>query len=203
MRIFRLSHVSLPITLLAVALFAGCNPLTVRPANFISPSLNVQEIGCIHVMPLLDGRVDKEQKMNWKLLARDAHNSATSELKRRGYSVAMITEESLIEGLSKEDLTSPNNDRLRGIQVAEARWLLFFVLDDAFVKIGFGSTAGAEMSMFLYDRGKGEVVLRHKGVGQAGSGGLGGMMMANAWLGQAIYKARAECMSAIPIRTKQ
>ena len=80
--------------------------------------------------------------------------------------------------------------------------MLVVCLDDLASKITFGSTGNAEVSGFLFDKEKGELVWAGKGVGQAGQGGLMGMTMVGMMKGEAIGSALYNLLSGIPNRPK-
>ena len=190
-------------TLVTVSLLQfGCASNTkVRPANFINQALNVQQIGTIYMMPMVDGRLDKKQKVDFKYIDLVIGNTGNEYLKPRNYTYKHIKNRALVSDLNKDDLTSPNVDRLRQINLPGARWLLFFVLDDAYVKAGLDTTHNAEVTMLLLDRDEGQLLLKHKEISQIRAGILTAPLQ--SWQRLPIIYAFCDCLEAIPIRAKQ
>jgi hypothetical protein len=182
-------------------LFGGCTNTIVRPANFISPSLNVQQIGTIYIMPMVDCRLDKKQKINFKDIDAYIAGDANHYIKPRNYTYKHIKDRSLVAGLRKADLAGPNIDRLQQINLPGARWLLFFVLDDMYVKAGLVTTHNAEVTMLLLDRDEGQLLLKHKAVGQIKAGIITAPLQ--SWQRMPIIYAWSDCLETIPIRIKE
>ena len=75
-------------------------------------------------------------------------------------------------------------------------------LDDVTSRMTFGSTGNAELSGYLYDKQDGKLVWQDKGIGQAGQGGLAGMMLKGTMKGQALNIATGNLMRSVPKRPK-
>jgi hypothetical protein len=91
---------------------------------------------------------------------------------------------------------------VRKLGPAEARWVMVVSLGDVTSKVTFGSTGNAEVSGYVYDKQDGKLIWKEKGVGQAGQGGLVGMMMKGMMKSAALNSAIDNLMRSVPKRPK-
>lgn len=192
------------LVLFVVLTLSGCVGPHVKPAQFISQDFQPQIIDCIYILPAMDGRLDKSLDLNWNKVDQSIHIWLQQGLKQRGYQFKIVKDRSLAATLTREDLQGPDGQRIRSVDLPEARWLLFLMIDDTYMKTGFGGTGSVELTGFLWDKTDGKLLWKHKAV--AGGGGLG-LMNAVGGKAIAIYsnveKATWEIRDALPLRTQK
>jgi hypothetical protein len=152
----------------------------------------------IVVLPAVDSRVG--EKASVKL--EDIQKEVLKLLKKKNYVAEAPANSGAASEFVEEDLKEAKPEWVKKLGPAEARWVLVVCLGDVTSKMTFGSTGNAEVSGYLYDKQDGKLIWKEKGVGQAGQGGLAGMMMKGAMKSAALNSAIYNLMSSVPKRPK-
>lgn len=158
------------------------------------PDPRFASIGQIVVLPVVDARAGKKDKVSLESLRKAAINN----LHHKNYDVVSSNDEGAVGDIADEDLNGARPGWVKKLGPSDARWVLVVGLDDAHSKITFGSTGNAEVEGFLFDKQQGTVVWKGTGVGQAGQGGLMGMAMKGMMRGAALDSAMFNLLSGIP-----
>lgn len=127
---------------------------------------------------------------------------AVNVLKKKRYSASAGSFSGEIGEIDEEDLQSALPAYIKKLGPANARWVMVICLQDVASRITFGSTGNAEVSGYLFDKNRGELVWQGKGVGQAGQGGLAGMAMKGLMNSAALDSAVYNLFGGIPNRPK-
>jgi hypothetical protein len=123
-------------------------------------------------------------------------------LKRKNYRVSLADNTGTAGEITEEDLKDTKPAWIQKLGPSDAGWVMVVCLDDVASKMTFGSTGNAEVSGYLYHRQTATLIWKDKGVGQAGQGGLAGMMMKSTMKGVAPGTAMWNLLSSIPKRPK-
>lgn len=151
----------------------------------------------IVVLPAVDSRVGLKASVNLE----DIQKQVVKLLKKKNY-VAEAANSGAASEILEEDLKEAKPEWVKKLGPAEARWVMVVCLGDVTSKVKFGSTGNAEVSGYLYDKQDGKLIWKEKGVGQAGQGGLVGMMMKGMMKSAALNSAIYNLMSSVPKRPK-
>lgn len=162
------------------------------------PDPKFMAIENISVLPLVDSRVGKKADVNLDKLQASAVNA----LKKKRYPVTAVTTTGEAGQIVEEDLQGAQPEWTKKLGPADSRWVMVVCLGDVMTKMTFGSTGNAEVSGYLFDKQTGELVWKGKGVGQAGQGGLAGMMMKGTMKGEALNAAIYNLFTGMPTRPK-
>ncbi len=152
----------------------------------------------ILVLPIIDTRAGKKASVNMTHL----QHGVVSVLKKKHYSAGPASTAGGNGQIDIEDLESPAPEWVKKLGPADARWVMVVCLDDVTSKMTFGSTGNAEVSGYLFDKDNGGLIWKGKGVGQAGQGGLAGMMMKGTMKGAALDSALFSLLASVPKRPK-
>jgi hypothetical protein len=182
-----------------VALFTSCAGPG-KTAAHQSARFTPAEVDQITVLPVVDLRQDKTVDID---LTHIVHGRAKSLLKSKKYEVLLSSDPSAVAGLTEEDLRAKDCPSLEHIQPTGARWIMVFAVHDVTRKLTFGSTGGAELTGYFFDRQNGEQLWRDKGVGRAGQGGLLGMAMIGMMSGEALRAAANDCLITFPSKRRK
>jgi hypothetical protein len=180
-----------------LGLLSSC--ATTKPADFIAPGFNAVNVESVHVLPIIDHRIDQSKQLN---LDEWVIPQAEKSLKNNGYLYEVHRDRSLISSITRDALETSNRDFITSLPPESARWVLLLVLEDSSAKLTFGSTGSAEMSGYLFDKKNCELCWRDKEVSQTGQGGLLGMAMVGVMERSAIEIAANHILLALPKRTK-
>lgn len=164
----------------------------------LPPDPRFASIGQITVLPVVDNRAGKKDKVSLDSLRK----AAVKNLKHKNYSVTENDNTGPVGDIAIEDLDEADPAWVKRLGPPDSRWVLVIGLDDVHSKITFGSTGNAEVVGFLFDKQDGSVVWKGTGVGQAGQGGLMGMAFKGFMNGAALDNAMANLLSGIPKRAK-
>ena len=123
-------------------------------------------------------------------------------LQRKRYKAQASTTTGEAGQLVEEDLQNAKPDWARKLGPPEARWVMVVCLGDVISKMTFGSTGNAEVSGYLFDKETGETLWKGHGVGQAGQGGLAGMMIKGAMKSAALEAAVHNLIGSMPTLPK-
>jgi hypothetical protein len=191
-------YLILLIVVLALGLMTGCVP-ALEPAIQLDSNFQPQKVDLISILPPVDARLDKKEKVN---LQKELNKAARSKLKKKRYKVQLIDTDSTNSVITKDDLETYDAAWIKKLGPGDANWVMVLVLDDVVTKLSFGSTGNAEVSGFLFDKQSGTLLWRDKGVGKTGMGGLAGMMMIASMDEEAIRLAVIDLIASIPKRPK-
>lgn len=186
------------LSLVLILLAAGC-AIPVKQAIHLDAEFKAPEISEITLLPTLDLRVDRDVNVDTQKAIRE---DGMSRLKKKGYQVVLHDNLGGMAEITEYDLKSGDPNWIKRLGPSEARWVMVLVLVDVKTKLTFGSTGNAEVAGFLYDKERGVIVWRDKGIGQVGQGGLVGMMMKGMMDDQAISAAMFNLLSSIPNRAR-
>lgn len=191
-RVLKYGCVALLLTALcSVECFAKKRPEVPPDPKFLA-------IQNISVLPIVDARAGTKASVNMEKL----QDTAVKALKSKRYSVSAATTSGEAGEIVEEDLQSAKPSFTKKLGPADERWVMVICLGDVVSKLTFGSTGNAEVSGYLFDKESGELVWKGKGAGQAGQGGLLGMMMKGAMQGEAIGAAIYNLFSGMPTLPK-
>ncbi|TNE57490.1 MAG: hypothetical protein EP344_11085 [Bacteroidetes bacterium] len=176
--------------------FTACTPRMVPPLFVDETFAKTPVTEPIYLLPVVDLRVDKSKDLK---LNDNALKRLSPTFEKRGYgALRPLTDRALVESLIEDDFTHPDPEILSSLGPENSRWLFCPLLHDLKSKITFGSTANAEISGYLIDKERGTIVWRHKGVGQAGQGGVLGMAMKGVIEEEAVNSAFLSLAAAVP-----
>lgn len=199
MKHLRLTTGSLSAAAAALYLMLSCSACTPR---VITPLYQDAEFAATHItepvylMPVVDLRLDKTKNLH---LDDNARKWLSPGFEKKGYGrPRLVADRKMVEFLMEDDFTQPDSGLLATLGPSDARWLFCPVLHDFKSKITFGSTANVEISGYIVDKKRGKIVWRHKGIGQAGQGGLIGMAMKGMVEEEALDSALLTLLSAVP-----
>ena len=176
---------------------ASAPPPVQRP-DFQAAAFDARAIEVLALAPVVDLRPDRSEVIE---IDKWVHTYSNQILPGRGYKAMVIASAEARAGLEGAGQVEVLAESLKRYRVAGApRWVLVFVLVDYKAKLTFGSTGNAEMVALLLDQQNGEVVWRHRALGQFGQGGLIGMMVKNLAGQTAVQLATDKLLSALPSR---
>jgi hypothetical protein len=182
------------IALLLTAIYGvGC---AVRKAPEISPIFTA--IQNISVLPIVDARAGTKASVNMENLQTTAVNA----LKSKRYRVTAAATSGEARQIVEEDLQSAKPEWTKKLGPTDARWVMVVCLGDVTSSLTFGSTGNAQLSGYLFDKESGENIWKGKGVGQAGQGGLAGMLMKGTMKSAALNAAMFNLVSSMPTLPK-
>jgi hypothetical protein len=164
----------------------------------LPPDPKFMAIQNISVLPVVDSRAGEKASVNLEKL----QTSAVNVLKRKRYPATAASSSGEIGQVVEEDLQDAKPEWLKKLGPQDERWVMAVCLRDVTSKLVFGSTGNAELSGYLFDKDTGEVIWKGKGVGQAGQGGLAGMMMKGTMKSEALDAALFNLFVSIPTRPK-
>lgn len=181
----------------ALLLFAGCAGTPPKPVR-CAPDFRPEAMDSVCVLPIVDARADK--KLTLKL--ESLQNKVQSTLKSKRYNVVLVQDRAQVDGLNDEDIKEPTAKWIKGLGPAEQRWAMVLVVGELSRKLTFGSTGNAEVSLTIFDKQAGVAVWEDKALGQAGQGGLLGMMMVSMMDSEALHSAMNQLLWKIPNKPK-
>jgi len=182
-------RLSLWVAMLAV-LSANCLGGRPKPA----PDPRFLAIDQIAILPVVDTRAGKKEKVNFESLRKTTVNN----LKGKNYVVSLTEDTGKVGEIVEEDLNDSKPEWIKGLGPSEARWVIVVGLSDVHSEVTFGSTGNAVVFGFLFDKQDGSVLWKGTGIGQAGQGGLMGMAMKGMMKGAALDSAMANLLVGIP-----
>ena len=183
---------------MALLLTAICGVECAAKKPEIPPDPKFMAIKSISVLPPVDTRAGKKASVSLERL----QNNAVKALQKKRYKAGPSNFSGEVGQIVEEDLQSAKPEWAKKLGPAEERWVMVVCLGDVISKITFGSTGNAEVSGYLFDKESGELIWKGKGVGQAGQGGLAGMMMKGAMKGAALDAAVYNLISGMPTLPK-
>jgi hypothetical protein len=180
----------------ALFLLSGCAP-ALKSAIHLDAQFDAKTVDPIFVLPAVDSRIDKESPIDLETQVRHA---GVEILRARGYRAELGASAADAGEIIDEDLRSPQPAWVKSLAGDGARWIMIVELIDVSSQLTFGSTGNAEVAGYLFDAEDGKLVWRDKGVGQAGQGGLLGMVVVAAMDDAALSAAMSNLLSSMPVR---
>lgn len=144
---------SLSIVLLAVFVLAGCAG-QLKPAAYLDRGFKPESIGQIAMLPAVDGRIDKDAKVN---LEDELREEAAKILRDKGYDVVMSNAPGETAGLTYHDFRAADTALIKRLGPPSARWVMVVAL--VYLK------GQAKVQGFLYDKVNGTLVWQDNGTG--------------------------------------
>jgi len=158
----------------------------------------------IFIFPLIDCRIDKSVELDREKLEKVfMHSTVKYYLKKYDYKFEVLTDASLLYGISADDITYPEESWIRSLGPTDSRYILLMALLDAQTQNKtFGKGASVEMLGLLVDKSRGVVVWKDKSTKQAGMAGSPlVMVMKNTWYKDATLACIGELMKSFPKNT--
>lgn len=184
---------------LGFALFTfGCSSVPPKP-QYCATRFQPETMKVVHLLPTIDARPDKALTLNPKGVQQKVARSLTS----KRYQVVTLAESQAEAAITLEDLNEANSSWLSALGPTEAEWVMLVAVEDLSRKLTFGSTGNAEVRLCIVDKKAGEIVWRDKALGQAGQGGLIGMMMISMMEDEALGNAVNQLTWKFPKVQKQ
>ena len=191
----RLAMKWLPLLLVCMI---GCGPS--KKAIFLDPNFHQSEIDRITLLPAIDARIDTS-------LVVDTHGQirerVMDHLEGKDYQCTLSESIGDVGQITEDLLKSGDSSWIKRLGPPEARWTMVLMLIDVSSEMSVGSSGNAEVAGFLFDKEKGIILWRDKGIGKAGQSGLAGMFFKGNMDEQAIREAMEDLMSTFPERSKQ
>lgn len=178
-----------------ILIIIGC--AAAKQPIFLSSTFGQERVGNVFVLPIVDQRFNKEPAL--PKLDKWVQGTVKGQLKRKKYTFTLVSDRSIIDNITEEDLKEADAEWVRNLGPSGSRWVMVVVLLDARSKLIFrGSTGDAEVSGYLFDKKDGSMLWRDKGIEKSGFPGLIGMAMKKWMLGDAIRMATFELMRSFP-----
>jgi hypothetical protein len=157
-------------------------------------------IQSITILPTVDLRSGKKDSVDLAKIGKRALNV----LKKKNYPAVQADSTGAAGEIAEEDLNDSKTEWIKRLGPPSDRWIMVACLYDVHSKLTKfpGSTGNAELGGYLFDKETGRVIWNGKGVGQAGQGGLYGMMLKGTMKGAALDTAVNNLLSSIPKRPK-
>jgi hypothetical protein len=174
--------------------------LTILPVNCFGkryappPDPRFVAIDQIAILPVVDLRAGKKDKVNLESLRK----TTEGVLKRKNYTAIRTDNAGTAGEIVEEDLNDARPEWIKRLGPPESRWVMVVGLGDVHSSMTFGSTGNAQVIGFLFDKQDGSVLWKGTGVGQAGQGGLAGMMMKGMMKGEALDNAMFNLLGSFP-----
>lgn len=163
------------------------------------PDPRLMAIESVTVVPIVDLRPGQKDSANLEKLQK----MAAGAMKRRGYPSVIVDNTGDVGQIAEEDLQDAKPAWIKRLGPPPSRWVFVVCLLDVHSKMTFGSTGNAEISGYLFDKEKPEMIWSGKSVGRAGQGGLLGMTMKGAMKSAALGNAVVALVNVLPKHPKQ
>jgi hypothetical protein len=176
----------------------GCSP---KNAIFLDPNFQLTNINKITVLPVVDVRVDTSIAVNMEKQIRE---KVMYLLKAKGYRTTLSDSLGDVGLITEDILKSSKPQFIRRLGPPQDRWIMVLMLIDVAqeIKITSNPTGIAEVAGFLFDKEKGVITWRDKGISKVSDvvGGLFPIAWAMVWGmdEQAISVAMDNLMSSFP-----
>jgi len=178
-------------------LLVGCAPT--KQAIYLDAGFQPEVIDKITLLPVVDARIGKkiQGNFNWYILGK-----GEEILRKKGYQVGFSDNIGEISQITEGDLKSGDSEWIKRLGPSDARYVMVVVLVGVGTGFhGFGSSGGAEVAGYLYNKDNGTMVWRDMGRGSVqGQGGLIGLATKSALSWNAITAAMKNLLSTIPKR---
>lgn len=182
---------------LATLFFSVSCAVPLKPPIFLSPGFEFTSIDRIVVLPAVDLRVEKKINVN---LDKQITGATEKIIRNKGYRTSLGNTMGEVGAVIEEDLKDAKPEWVKRLGPPDARWVMVVCLIDVATTLTFGSTGNAEVSGYMYDKETGVMVWKDKGIGQAGQGGLAGMLMKGLMDEEAIGSAMGNLLASVPKR---
>jgi hypothetical protein len=183
--------------LILAILLASNAALAKKPKE--PPDPRLMAIESVTVIPIVDLRPGQKDSANLEKLQK----ALAGTMKKRGYPPVIVDNTGDAGQIAEEDLLDAKPAWIKRLGPPSSRWVMVVCLLDVHSKMTFGSTGNAEMSGFIFDKEKPELIWSGKSVGRAGQGGLLGMTMKGTMKSAAMYSAIGAMVNLLPIHPKQ
>ncbi|MCC6233232.1 MAG: hypothetical protein IT580_11350 [Verrucomicrobiales bacterium] len=184
--------------LLVPLFFSGCisPPKPVYDSTLWSPA----DVDSIALLPLVDLRPEKVKMSDFNRIGQKAMRK---QLKHWKYT-CVVSDQAIPENTGlEESFLKPSKEWVSALPEPGQRWIMVAVIHDVTRRITFGSVGNAEVSVHLFDRSSGLRVWQAKGLGQAGQGGVVGMLMVGMMDEDALMSALGNALFQLPRRDKK
>ena len=155
----------LAVILIAVVLGGCIGPVT--EPDFISPTFNGSEIDTIYMLPALEFSTYPAPYLD-----RCVWKGSEYHFKKKNYKCIRLLDNSLVDGIKRDDILKANPTMLVNMKPPEARWFLFFALLESHQPESFITRSSGEivptyisvfdLSAYLFDRSKGKLIWSNK-----------------------------------------
>ena len=160
---------------------------------------NPSAVDHIAVLPVFDARMDKSEQIDFD---KRIWERTVTHLNNKGYGAQKTTTPGFFRVQHLDQLNRITPEQVRQMGPQSYRWIFFVALIDAKSEIGFGSFGNAEVKGYLFDKNVGQPVWFDKGVGQAGQGGLAGMMLKGLVMIDAMNNTVSDLFKTFPSRAQ-
>lgn len=176
-------NIKSPIHLLLVAvilgLLAGCAAPSKPGPTHVSDQFGDAKVTKLAVMPLMDARFDKSEKMNYDKINRGIRKFTKYQLQKRGYEPVYLLD-AVLPAVQQGLLEHPDPELLKAICPDDYPHSLLFIVEDLIQERNFlGTQTGLTVSMALVDGRTGSVLWSDTDVRRTSGGGLVGLGMSN------------------------
>jgi hypothetical protein len=181
----------------SMLLLAGCAPT--KQAIYLDAGFQPEVINQITLLPVADARIEKKTKENFEGYIL---GNAMRILQKKGYQVRLSDNIGEISQITEGDLKSGDSEWIKRLGPPDARYVMVVVLVSVGTGFhGFGSSGGAEVAGYLYNKDNGTMVWRDMGRGSVqGQGGFIGLATKSSLSWNAITVAMKNLLSTIPKR---
>ncbi|SJM90980.1 hypothetical protein [Crenothrix polyspora] len=184
-------HKPIIITLVgALFLLAGC--AVTQPAFYRASEFKPESIGQITLLPAVDARIDKSVTVN---LEDRLRGEAATILKNKGYAVVLSGASRETAELTNDNLRAADSALIKRLSPLGTRWIMVLAFIDLNV---VGSNDKVEVSGFLYDQEKGELLWRDTTICLVGDGGIFGVLANDRRGDIAVSAAVSSLLGSIP-----
>lgn len=177
---------------LVVVLWCGCVTPSKPEPSYVSAEFPLANIRQLAVLPLIDARLDRSQKVNQRKMSAGIKKFTRSPLRKRGYEPIYLRDfevPSVPSGL----LEHPDPELLKAICPPGHRYCLLFLIEDISQRNHFFSAeTGTILAMGVVDGTTGTVLYHDMDVKrQTGSGTVGLLMKGTTQYNSVMFSAEA------------
>lgn len=196
-----------PILCLLVAavpgLLTGCATPSKPNPTHVSDQFGGAQITKLGVLPLIDARFDKGEKMNYEKINRGIRKFTEYHLQKRGFEPIYLLEATPPAG-KQGLLEHPDPELLKAICPDEYPHCLLFIVEDLIQDRNFlGTQTGLTVSMGLVDGRTGSVLWHDTDVRRTAEGGLVGLGMSNVSEYNLVCQCAEVMVKKLPDRRSQ
>jgi hypothetical protein len=173
----------------------GCAPS--KKAIFLDPNFNQSTIDKITLLPAIDARIDASIKVN---IQKQIRGEGMDQLKDKGFLITLSDTIGNVGQITEDLLKSGDSQWIKKLGPPQARWTMVLMLLDLSARRMPGGIGIAEVAGFLFDKEKGIIVWRDKGICNRVQSVFGMLIWEGA--SDATDAAIRDLMSTFPTRTK-
>jgi hypothetical protein len=183
------------------AALCGCVTPSKPDPSYVSEDFGRAEIRQLAVLPLLDARLDRSEKLNQRKMDRGIKKFTRSPLRKRGYEPSYFAELQL-PAVPSGLLEHPDAELLKSLCPPGQRYCLLFVLEDLSQRRNFlSSETGTVLAMGIVDATQGTVLYHDMDVRRESSGGTLGLAMAGTTQYNSMIFSVEAMVKKLPSRT--